>query len=123
LWSGTLRRTVPASIQVEYLFVDSSLKEHSAFASFYQTENEMKIFGNMSCPDSELFQMTLGLSQYSDDTNQIAVSAKVLYPDVWLDALLNLDDDDMGGYTFNGHLNAPGLYYLTMTRPYYLKHR
>ncbi len=70
----------------------------------------MKIFGNMSFPDSDLFQMTLGLSQYSDDTNQIAVSAKVLYPDVWLDALLNLDDDDMGGYTFNGHLNSPGLY-------------
>jgi hypothetical protein len=99
------------------------LKEHSAFASFYQTENEVKIFGNMSCPDSDLFQMTLGLSQYSDDTNQIAVSAKVLYSDVWLDALLNLDDDDMGGYTFNGHLNAPGLCYLTMTRPYYLRHR
>ena len=109
LWSGTLRMTVPDTVQIEYLFVDSSLKEHSAFASLLKTDSEVKIFANSSSPDSDHFQMSLGLSQHVDDTYQVAASAKILYPDVWLDVLLSLDDDDMGGYTFNGHLNSPGI--------------
>jgi hypothetical protein len=52
--------------------------------------------------------MTVGLNMFSADTNHLSLSTKIQYPGDWLDFLFVLDDDDNGGYTFNGHVKAPG---------------
>lgn len=108
-----MRRSVQDTIQIESLFVDAELKEHSAFGSVYRSEAETRIYLNTSSADSDPFQMSLGVRQSVDDTAQIGVNAKVFYPDEWLDFHLVLDDDDVGGYTFSSHVKAPGLIFET----------
>ncbi len=106
--SATIRMTVANTAQLEYLLVDSSLKEYSAFVSIYQNEGQFKLFANSSNPDTDPMSMELAALQIEDDTYQVTVLAKIMYPDVWLDAKATMEDDDMGGFTFNGQLEAPG---------------
>ena len=100
--------TVAHTAQMEFLIVDPSLKEYSAFVSLHQNEGQFKLFANSSSPDTDPMSMELVMVQSEDDTYQVSVLAKIMYPDVWLDAKVTLEDDDMGGFTFNGHLEAPG---------------
>ena len=100
--------TVAHTAQMEFLIVDPSLKEYSAFVSLHQNEGQFKLFANSSSPDTDPMSMELGMVQSEDDTYQVSVLAKIMYPDVWLDAKVTLEDDDLGGFTFIGHLEAPG---------------
>ena len=100
--------TVAHTAQMEFLIVDPSLKEYSTFVSLYYNEGQFKLFANSSSPNTNPMTMELGMIQNEEDTFQVSVLAKIMYPDVWLDAKATLEDDDMGGFTFNGHLEAPG---------------
>ena len=109
-----MRRSVANTVELESLLVDTNLKEHNIFASFYRTEGEAKLYFNTSSSSSEPLQVTASFQQHFDDNAQLQLNIKVLNPGDWLDVRINLEDDESNAYTFNGHLKAPSELFLSV---------